>query len=254
MLNIRRSTASAIALACLVFGFSACRVHSQENNALIPVPKLENDSYDWYARHKEVLKVKDSINPEIVLIGDSITHFWGGEPSNGHKNGPKAWEEAFGARRVLNMGFGWDRTQNVLWRLDNGEFDGLHPKFVILNIGSNNFSGTGNARESTAAEVAEAIKAICARINSKSPDSKIILMGVFPRGAAANDHYRAKITALNKLLAEFSKEKGMTFLDIGAKMLQPDGSLPRDIMGDSVHPTEKGYSIWAQALKEVIKE
>ena len=123
------------------------------NNAIVPVPKLENDSYDWYKRHEDILRLKQGLDPEIVLIGDSITHFWGGQPeSPGVKaRGPKAWEKAFGTKRTLNLGFGWDRTQNVLWRLDHGEFDGLHPKWVVLNIGTNNFSGTKNARASTPA-------------------------------------------------------------------------------------------------------
>jgi lysophospholipase L1-like esterase len=250
MLRIVRHTVTLAVLACLASGFA----WSGENNAIVPVPKLENDSYDWYARHKEVLKVKDAINPEIVMIGDSITHFWGGEPPPPHKNGAKVWDDFFGKKRVLNMGFGWDRTQNVLWRLDNGEFEGLHPKYVVLHIGTNNFSGTKNARESTPPEVAEGIKEICARINTKSPDTKIILMAVFPRGASPKDGFRPKIAALNELLAVFAKEKNITYLDIGPKMLQPDGTLPRDIMGDSVHPTEKGYAIWTAALKEVIKD
>ena len=88
-----------MALAGLA-GNPAPSVGLQENNAVVPVPKLENDCYDWWVRHKEVLKVKDAINPEIVLIGDSITHFWGGEPAGPFKNGPKAWDDVFGKRRV----------------------------------------------------------------------------------------------------------------------------------------------------------
>ncbi len=224
------------------------------NTAIVPVPKLEQDCYDWYERHAEVLKAKDQINPEIVLIGDSITHFWGGEPAFKIHNGPKAWQEAFGQRRVLNLGFGWDRTQNVLWRLDHGEFDGLKPRWVILNIGTNNFSGTRNARENTPAEVAEGIAAICQRIRAKSPESRIILMGVFPRGQKATEGFRARIRRLNELLAEFAKGSGMTFLDIGGKMVDEDGSIPRQIMGDFCHPTEQGYAIWAEAIKKAIAE
>jgi lysophospholipase L1-like esterase len=245
------SMTTATILACIACGFVNLGLGA-ENNAIVPVPKLENDFYDWNARHAQVLKVKDAINPEIVLIGDSITHLWGGEPAEPRKNGPKAWADVFGNKRVLNLGFGWDRTQNVLWRLDNGEFDGLKPKFVVLHIGTNNFSGTKNARESTPAEVAEGIAAICSRINAKSPETKIILMAVFPRGGSPKDGFRPKIAALNALLAPFAKEKGITFLDIGPKMLDADGNLPKDIMGDGVHPTEKGYAIWAAALKEVL--
>ena len=159
----------------------------EKNSALIPVTKLETDSYDWFARHDEVLKEEQTADPQIVLIGDSITHFWAGNPKSKIARGPLAWENAFGGRRVLNLGFGWDRTQNVLWRLDHGEFDGIHPNFVVINIGTNNLVGTDSCRKNTPAEIAEAIEAICIRVRSKSPDSKIILMGVFPRGQRADD-------------------------------------------------------------------
>lgn len=224
------------------------------NNAIIPVGKLEQDNYNWDKRHQDVLDVKDRINPEIVMIGDSITHFWGGEPRGNRQNGPLAWKAAFGDRRVLNMGFGYDRTQNVLYRLDHGEFDGLHPRFVFINIGTNNLTGTKNARMNTPAEVAEAIRAICDRIKAKSPESRIIVMGVFPRGEKPENPFRPRITELNRLLAEYAKEGAVTFLDIGDKMLQPDGTIARDVMGDFTHPTEKGYAIWAEAIQKIINE
>ena len=226
---------------------------SPANTALVPVPKLENDSYDWYARHAEVLKIKDQIAPEIVMIGDSITHFWAGPPESKIQNGPQAWKQLFGQRRVLNLGFGWDRTQNVLWRLEHGEFDGLRPRWVVINIGTNNFSTTSHAKANTPAEVAEAIRAICVRIRAKSPDTRIIVMGVLPRGAKPNDHYRLKIAELNKLLPEVAKLPGVSFLDIGAQFLRPDGELPRSLMRDSCHPTEAGYAIWAAALKPLLE-
>jgi lysophospholipase L1-like esterase len=223
-----------------------------ENTALVPLPKLENDCYDWYARHAAVLDIKDQLNPEIVMIGDSITHFWAGVPQGPRQNGPQSWKELFGDRRVLNLGFGWDRTQNVLWRLDHAEFDILHPRCVVINIGTNNFSGTSHARANTPAEVAEAIRAICIRIRSKSPESRIIIMGVLPRGAKATDPFRAKIAELNRCLPELAKALGITFLDIGEKFLGAGGELPRTLMGDFCHPTEAGYAIWAAALKPLL--
>jgi lysophospholipase L1-like esterase len=227
-------------------------VEPVDNTALIPVPKLENDSYDWYARHADVLRIKDQTNPEVVMIGDSITHFWAGPPQAKIQRGVKAWNELYGERRVLNLGFGWDRTQNVLWRFEHGEFDGLHPRLVVLNIGTNNFSSTAHAKANTPAEVAEAIRAICIRIRSKSPESRIVLMGVFPRGAKATDPFRAKITELNRLLAEYGKVPGITFLDIGGQFLLPGGEIPRSLMSDFCHPTEQGYALWAAALKPLV--
>jgi lysophospholipase L1-like esterase len=166
----------------------------------------------------------------------------------------QAWKDLFGQRRVLNLGFGWDRTQNVLWRLDHGEFDALRPRYVVINIGTNNFSATPNARANTPAEVAEGVRAICNRIRAKSPESRIILMGVFPRGPKADDLVRSKIVELNKLLAEVGKMPGVTVLDIGQRFLLPNGELPRKFMGDFCHPTEEGYAIWASALKPLLQD
>lgn len=220
-----------------------------ENTAIIPVPKLEEDSYDWYERHAEVIRIKDRIDPEIVMIGDSITHFWGGEPDSPIKHGENSWPETFGDIPVLNLGFGWDRTQNVLWRLKYGEFEGLHPKSIVLNIGTNNLTGTENARENKPREICEAIVDICSKLHAISPASRIVVMGVFPRGEFLDDPFRTSITAINSRLAQ--DLHGLTFvtlLDIGKSFLQPNGSISSNILFDFVHLTPAGYAIWAKAL------
>lgn len=218
------------------------------NTAVTPVPKLENDSYDWYQRHADVLALQKTLKPQIVMIGDSITHFWGGPPGN-RANGPLAWKEAFGDLPVLNMGFGWDRTQNVLWRLDHGEFEGISPRVVVINIGTNNTSQTAHARANTPEEIAAGVLAIVERVRAKAPDARILVMAIFPRGEQPDTPLRKTIAAANagiqRLLAGRPK---VSFLDIGDKLLEPDGTLSRATMGDFTHPTEKGYSIWAKAL------
>jgi len=231
------------------------------NSAIVPASKLENDSYNWWDRHAEVLRIKDSINPEIVLIGNSITHFWGGEPrlkyADGRSripNGPNTWASLFGNYRVLNLGFGWDRTQNVLWRLDHGELDGLHPRTVIINIGTNNTSQTPNARMNTAPEIVEGIKVICQRVRSKVPGAKIILMAILPREQSPTHPRRILINEINQKLIQFAKENNITLVDIGPKMLAPDGTLPKEIASDFCHPTEKGYQIWADGIRSLISE
>ena len=224
------------------------------NTALIPVPKLENDSYDWYARHEEVLRVGRAINPEIVLIGDSITHFWGGEPKSALANGPAEWQAAFGAHRTLNLGFGWDRIQNVLWRLDHGEFDGLQPAVVILHIGTNNLSDTPNARSNTAAEIVAGIREICRRVQAKAPRTQIILMAILPRVETADDPYRQRIQEINPLLVPLGQEPGIHLLDIGERLVQPDGRIAREVMPDFCHPAPKGYRVWAEALLATFAE
>ncbi len=231
------------------------------NSAVVPVPKLEEDSYNWWDRHAEVLRIKDSINPEIVLIGNSITHFWGGLPQLKYKdgklrqpNGPKAWDSLFHDHRVLNLGFGWDRTQNVLWRLDRGELDGIHPRTVIIHIGTNNTSETKNARMNTASEIVEGIGAICGRVRSKTPQARIILMAVFPREQNPDHPRRILINEINRQLAIFAQKQKITLVDIGPKMLAEDGSLPKEMANDFCHPTEKGYQVWADAIEPYIRD
>jgi lysophospholipase L1-like esterase len=244
-----------ILLASLLFAAPLFSKDTPANTAVVPVSKLENDCYDWWQRHEAVLAAKARIAPEIVLVGDSITHFWGGEPASpGLKpRGPAAWESVFGGKKVLNLGFGWDRTQNVLWRLDHGEVDGLKPRWIVVNIGTNNSSGTPNARANTPAETAEGVAAILGKLKEKSPDSKIILMAVLPRGEKADDPKRAFIGGLNPLLAEIAKKQGATFIDLRDRFLAADGTLPKSLMPDGVHPNEAGYAIWAAALKEAMR-
>jgi lysophospholipase L1-like esterase len=147
------------------------------------------------------------------------------------------------------MGFGWDRTQNVLWRLRQGEFAGLSPKWIVLNIGTNNLSGTANARANTPAEIAEGIFAICRELHQRSPASRLIVMAIFPRGAKADGRFRAPIEATNHLLRQhFQGDTAVTFVDIGAQFLSADGTLPAALMPDGTHPSEAGYQIWADAL------
>ncbi|GFN30926.1 GDSL-type esterase/lipase family protein [Paenibacillus xylaniclasticus] len=223
------------------------------NTAVIPVSKLEEDFYDWWERHEQVLQQQERINPEIVMIGDSITHFWGGEPRTKDLVGsPESWNSVFSPYRVLNMGFGWDRTQNVLWRLDHGELKGLSPRTVVILIGTNNTSETENARANTAEEIAEGLKAICDRVESLVPQAKIIIMAVFPREQHPDHPRRALIANINTLYKQFAAERSYTFVDIGPQLLEPDGTLSELTAPDFCHLTERGYRHWADALRPLL--
>ena len=229
------------------------------NTAIIPVPKLEEDSYNWWDRHAEVLAIKDSIKPEILLIGDSITHFWGGSPqrkfANGElraANGPESWNKLFGQYRVLNIGFGWDRTQNVLWRLDHGEIDGINPRLVVINIGTNNTSLTAAARRNTAPEIVDGIMAVYARVRIKMPGAKIVVMALFPRESDPGNPRRALINQVNGQLKVLADHHSINLVDIGPAMLNPDGTFLPGMMLDFTHPTDRGYQVWADALKPFI--
>ncbi len=225
------------------------------NTAIIPAGKLENDFYEWNDRHAAVMAVKDQLRPEVVLIGDSITHFWGGVPREPKGDrGAQAWKDLFGERPVLNLGFGWDRTQNVLKRIELGELDGLSPKAVVIHIGTNNLAGTKNARENTPDEIVEGITLIAQRVREKCPAAKIIVMAVFPRGEKPDNARRVQVNAINERLVKKMEGTKVTYLDITSKLTNADGIISKEVMPDFLHPGAKGYAIWAEALKPVLPE
>lgn len=222
------------------------------NEAVVPCSKIEDDFYDWFARHEAKCAEARAGRHDVVFIGDSITHFFEGHPGFADK-GDKIWCKFYGRRHALNLGFGYDRTQNVLWRLANGEFQGQTPKLVVLNIGTNNLTATAKCREFTASEIVEAILAICDEIHRRSPKTHIIVMAVFPRDKAASP-LRARIVELNAKLSEAIPSRGFCELvDIGRKFLDADGEIPLEVMPDLTHPSAEGYRRWAGAIEATVR-
>lgn len=220
----------------------------QANTALTPVPKLENDNYDWYARHERILKEAKAMNPEIVLIGDSITHHWAGLNSIGGEDATPHFKAAFEGKRVLDLGFGWDRIQNMLWRVENGELSGLSPKTIIIMAGTNNMTGTKNARTNDAKEIAEGLLNLVKSVKKKCPKAKIVVMGILPR-AGKNDTMRSTAKEANRYLKKFAEKKGLDFIDLSDKFVDESGERIKPLYRDQVHLTPSGYAIWAEALK-----
>jgi len=218
------------------------------HRALLPTPKLEQDFYDWHQRHAAVLRLKKEVNPEVVLIGDSITHMWGGLPQEPKRqNGKISWEKTFGDR-ALNLGFGWDRTQNAIWRIDHGELDGISPKYTVVHIGTNNLTGTRNHKTGSPEEIAQGIDAVLDRVKRKLPDTQLVLMAVFPRGEKPDHPMRKLIGEINKKLPEVAEKYDAEFVDISKNLLNPEGTFSREMARDFLHPSEKGYEVWANAL------
>jgi len=201
--------------------------------------------YDWAKRHAAVTKLTAERKASLVFIGDSITQMFGGEPHDRSQPGKDVWEKFYAKRNVANLGFGYDYLENTLWRLRHGELDGAKAKVVVLHIGTN------NAGKNTPEEIAAGVRALLDEIHQRQPQAHVILMAIFPRGPKP-DARRAKLDTTNKLLAQFAAPGRVTFLDIGAKFLQPDGSITREVMGDFLHPTAKGYEIWAEALEPAL--
>ena len=202
-------------------------------------------SYDWMARHNAVVDRVKKGNVDLLLIGDSITHMWGGDPQPGGP-GQEYWERYFGSRHAVNLGFGWDRTQHVLWRLDNGEIAGIRPKVAVIMIGTNNM-GTN-----TADDIALGIKTIVQKLNDKLPKMKILLLGIFPRDHEANTPMRKEIVEVNEKISALGKRRGVTYLDLGSIFLEADGTIAPETMPDYLHPSPKGFGTWARAMEPTL--
>jgi lysophospholipase L1-like esterase len=220
-------------------------------STLVPVTQGRDwRVYDWPKRHAAIVALMKTRQPEIVMLGDSIIHFWGGEPGGegvqGRNTAPEVWDRAFAGRRVVNLGYGWDRTENVLWRLRNGEFEGVSPKVVVIMIGTN------NVKLNTVDEIAAGVTAIVDEVHQRSRTSRILLLGIFPRGPKP-DEARATVDAVNQRIAKLDGRDGVvTYLDIGPRFLEADGSISKDVMYDFLHPSAKGYEIWVEAMKPAL--
>ena len=216
-------------------------------STLVPVTQNRDwRVYDWTMRHREASALMRTRRPDIVMLGDSITHFWGGEPVGGRRTGAEEWNRFFAGRTVVNLGYGWDRTENVLWRLENGEFEGVTPKVVVLMIGTNNIT------LNTPDEIAAGVAAICTSIHERSASTRILLLAIVPRGQQP-DATRAKVDDVNRLIARLDDRDDVTFLDIGAKFLEPDGPISPEVMYDYLHPSAKGYAIWSAAMARTLE-
>jgi len=183
----------------------------------------------------------------VLFLGDSITNHW--------RIAPEIWNKYYGQFQAVNFGISGDTTQNVIWRIEHGELDGLHPRVVVLMIGTNN-SGIN-----TAAEIFAADKKIVDLIRAKVPTTKVLLLAIFPRGPRQKDgngpNYAQRMAVLdvvNRQLAALDDGTNVRYLDLGPKFRGADGKIPDAIMADQVHPSVAGYQIWADAMQPLLVE
>jgi len=214
-----------------------------ENTATQPAQR----DAKWVERHDGFVAQAKQGGIEVLFLGDSITDGW-------RSRGKTVWEEQYAPRHAANFGIGGDRTQHVLWRMEHGELDGLNPKAVVLMIGTNNTGKDQDGKpRNTTPEIIEGVTAVVTGLRTKLPQSKILLLAVFPRGEKGTP-IRDQLKEINIALAKLDDGKMVKFLDIGAKFLEPDGTLPKDIMPDLLHPNEKGYRIWADSMESALTD
>lgn len=198
-------------------------------------------------RHRQILERNKTGPVGLVFLGDSITEGWG--------KAWDVWKKYFGDYNPANLGVGGDQTEHVLWRIENGELDGISPRVVVLLVGTNN-----HWRDSSE-DIVAGIKAVMTAVQRKLPATKILLMGIFPRGTktladgTVQDHrpIMEKIRAVNCFLAGMDNGTTIRYLDISEKFYV-NGELPSDIMPDQLHPSPVGYAIWAEAIAPVLKD
>jgi lysophospholipase L1-like esterase len=193
------------------------------------------------ARHQLINSRAKPGEVDLLFIGDSITQGWEGA-------GKEAWEKYFGKRKPMNAGIGGDRTQHVLWRLENGNIKGITPKAAVIMIGTN------NSGRNTSEEIAAGVTAIVNKLRKELPETKILLLATFPRGADKNDARRKVNEGSNAIVAKLADGKSIFFLDIGDKLMNADGTISRDIMPDLLHLSPTGYDIWGSAIDAKVGE
>ena len=214
---------------------------ARTNTAVIPVPQTTGNATN---RQAQVLqRAKDhSGDYDIEFIGDSITQGW-------ETRGSNVWQQYYGHRKAINMGVGGDRTQHVLWRFEQGQLDGINAKTAVVMIGTNNSSKDDNSE----ADILEGVNAIVNQIRQRQPNTKILLMAIFPRGSTFSTQ-RGKILQVNEALAKLDDGQNIFYFDIGPQLIQNNGSISKDMMRDYLHPGEAGYKIWAAAIEPKLKE
>jgi len=208
----------------------------RENTAIVP------GLFPFFrAKHEQNLAVAKKGDIDLLFMGDSITDFW--RNPDGPFAGKAVFDKYFGDKKPANFGIAGDTTQGVLYRLKNGEGEGFSPKAIMLMIGTNNIG------RNTAPEIAEGIGAVVLQMRESFPEARILLLGVFPR-AAANDPIRGIVAEINQSISKLDDGEHIFYLDIGEKFLDAQKQIPADVMSDGLHPSTKGYEIWAEAVKE----
>ena len=228
-------------LAALVLGLQLGLVSVFAHSAIEPAPRTDKGWVDRQASFNATVAA-DGGKAQLIFIGDSITQGWEGE-------GKETWAKHYAHRNAINLGIGGDRTQHVLWRLDNGNLDGLKPKAAVVMIGTNNSNGEDNSPE----QIVDGVRAIVDKLRTKLPGTKVLLVAIFPR-AENFSAQRGKLAQINQALRRIADDKTVFWADFGHKFLNDDGTMPRELMPDYLHLSKKGYQIWADSIETQLSQ
>lgn len=229
---------------CIVVVFFSSQALANTVSGGVPSKRTTEFSWmsvnTWDKMHAEDALIAQYDQVDLLFVGDSITAGWDWI----------IWQKNFAPHKAANFGIGGDHTGNVLWRLQHGAIGNIQPKVIVLLIGVNNF---GHLNE-TPEQVANGVTKVVQQLQLAWPNSKILLNAVFPFDQDAKSPNRKKVKELNKFISKLQNKSSIVFKDYGPLMLQKDGSISPEIMGDFLHPTAKGYQIWADAMTPDILE
>lgn len=236
---------AGVFLLPILFLMMVCRVHAADVPAGAKPAKRTQDFpwmsvAAWERMHAEDALVARHDAVEVLFVGDSITAGWDSS----------LWQQHFAPLKAANFGIGGDHTGNMLWRLQHGAIGNLKPKLVVVLAGVNNFGHL----EETPEQIALGVASVVAQLQLAWPESRILLNGVFPFEESAKSPRRQQVKKLNELLAALGDDKKVFFKDYGGLFLAPDGSISAELMGDFLHPTTKGYEVWASAMLPDIRK
>jgi len=195
--------------------------------------------YDWEGRHKSMMALNKTESNKVLLIGNSITHNWGGKP-NAKSN--ESWQKYLAPYEVRNFGFGADRIENVLWRIYHDELKDISPEKILINIGTNNLRVNSNE------EILEGLRFLVRVIKSHQPKAEITLLGIYPRR-----DYEDRIVVVNKNMRKMAGSEHVGFADIGKELFLESGKVNEVFFNDGLHPNNKGYEVLGKQLQKLLK-
>ncbi|MGN6295630.1 MAG: SGNH/GDSL hydrolase family protein [Ginsengibacter sp.] len=209
----------------------------------IPVEQYR-DGYDWIVRHEQVKEEIKQNNPENLIIGNSIIHYFGGTPAYPIARGESAWDKYLKPLKVQNAGFGWDRIENVLWRVYHGEFDDFNGKNIVLMIGTNNLSEKNNE-----SKIVEGLQFLINAIKKRKPNTKITMVGILPRAKSEE-----RVVMINKKIKEVSLKNHIDYVDFGKDFLMGNKINSKLFVSDGLHPNGDGYEVLGQNLRKFFEK
>jgi lysophospholipase L1-like esterase len=208
----------------------------------VPVTQSRDGYYDWRSRHAAVLALNKTMPPVNIILANSIIHYWGGKPEAPVSRGADSWDTYLEPPGTRNLGFGWDKIENVLWRVYHEELDGYTARHVVVMIGTNNLSSDNDG------EIIEGLRMLVEAVKQRQPGAEVLLSGLLPRRNMEN-----RVAVLNQAIARLAGSLRTRYINPGKVLLDGKGKIDESLFGDGLHPNAAGYQKIARELAPWLK-